>query len=471
MIFASLTFLFLFLPIVLGIYYLFRGHRNIQNIFLFISSLFFYAWGEPIYVLLLIASIVFNWAMAIFIDKSVETIKKIFLAISIVFNIGILFVFKYLTFTVVQINRVIGSNISVKEFALPIGISFFTFQALSYVIDVYRGEKLQKNLFHVGLYISFFPQLIAGPIVRYNSISEQLTGRKESVQGFKSGVIRFIGGFSKKVLLANTLAVISDRAFSIEGNNMSVSFAWLGAIAYTLQIYFDFSGYSDMAIGLGRMFGFNFDENFNYPYISTSITEFWRRWHISLSRWFRDYVYIPLGGNRTGKVSRNLFNLLIVWILTGIWHGANWTFIFWGLLYFFFLLIEKTTFVGSFIKKFKFVGHVYTLIVVTVLWVIFRADGIHHAISYIKSMFGLGGISFYSGQTWVYFRENMICIIGAIIFSTDWLSRFSKFVSDKSAKLGKVLETIGEICLFILFLISVVYIINGTYNPFIYFNF
>ncbi|SDB30687.1 MBOAT family O-acyltransferase [Eubacterium oxidoreducens] len=475
MLFVSLVFLFLFLPLNLGLYYLLKGHRKIQNIILFLASLFFYAWGEPKFLVILIVSIIVNWALAVLIARNkIRIIKKTLLSISIILNIGMLFVFKYLNFFVNQINCLDGINITIKEIALPIGISFFTFQALSYVVDVYRGEKCQKSPFYVGLYIAFFPQLIAGPIVRYNSIESQIMNRRETIEGFKQGIIRFTQGFVKKVLLANTMAVIADKAFETVGGNLTVSFAWLGAVAYTLQIFFDFSGYSDMAIGLGKMFGFNFEENFNFPYMSKSITEFWRRWHISLSTWFRDYVYIPIGGNRTGSSLRNYFNLFVVWLLTGVWHGANWTFIAWGLLYFVFLILEKATAYGVFIKKHKIIGHIYTLFVVNLLWVIFRADGIKQALLYIRTMFGIANVEFYSGQMWVYIKENIVYLCFAILLSTNILSRIKKALVQRtinSTRKQVFIHVVGELCLFVLFLVAIVYVINGTYNPFIYFHF
>ena len=345
MLFSSSTFLFAFLPIVIFIYYVFlRNHRNLQNIFLLIASLIFYAWGEVAFVFVMMLSIIANYFFGLFVSRAKNTNKKkLPLVLSIVFNLSILFVFKYLVFTLTNINALFGANLAIPNIALPIGISFFTFQAMSYVIDVYRGEEAQKSILNVGLYISFFPQLIAGPIVRYKTVAYQILHRKESFDDFSSGVCRFIIGMGKKVLLANSLAVVADAAFDGDIANTSASFAWLGAIAYTMQIFFDFSGYSDMAIGLGKMFGFKFLENFDYPYISGSITEFWRRWHISLGSWFRDYVYFPLGGSRVKSKGRLIFNLFVVWLLTGIWHGANWTFIIWGLMYFVLLVIEKLT--------------------------------------------------------------------------------------------------------------------------------
>ena len=453
MLFTSLSFLFLFFPLVLIVYFSLYKFRKAQNVFLFFASMVFYAWGEPKFSLILLLSIIINWLTALLIDRFRKK-KKALLAISLVFNLGLLFVFKYLDFAIVQFNSVFKSDIGLSNIVLPIGISFFTFQALSYVIDVYKGEACQKNPLNVGLYISFFPQLIAGPIVRYGTIADQISNRKESLEKFSSGAIRFMQGFSKKVLLANTMAVIADKAFALDSAEISICFAWLGAFAYMMQIFFDFSGYSDMAIGLGKMFGFEFEENFNHPYVSISITEFWRRWHISLSSWFRDYVYIPLGGNKCSK-RRNMFNLFIVWALTGIWHGANWTFILWGLLYFLILVFEKNTGVAEFNEKHRIIGHLYSLLIVCLLWVLFRAESISDAKNYVLSMFSG---TFYSGMTYVYIRENIFFIPAAILFSTSIGGRIKR-------------SWVTDILVFIVFVFSIVYVINGTYNPFIYFNF
>lgn len=475
MLFTSLTFIFLFLPCVLGIYYLLIKNRKAQNIFLLLASLIFYAWGGTQACILLIISVIINWLLALIIGKTkIHILKRISLAISIVFNVGLLFIFKYLNFIINQLNRIGNFGISVKEISLPIGISFFTFQALSYVIDVYNGEKCQKNPLYVGLYIAFFPQLIAGPIVRYNAVAEQIENRKGTVDSFKIGIYRFIQGFLKKVLLANTMGSIADKAFILGGTGLTVSFAWLGSFAYTLQIYFDFSGYSDMAIGLGRMFGFEFEENFNHPYISLSITEFWRRWHISLSRWFRDYVYIPLGGSKTGNRFHNYWNLFIVWLLTGIWHGANWTFIIWGLLYFVFLFLEKVTGIRKFFEKNKILGHVYSITIVNFLWVIFRSNNISQAIFYIKTMLGINHFPLYSSLTGIYIKENWIYILFAILFSYNIFKKINhwyetKFTHSQQMIISK--NIIIEILMCVLFVISISYVINGTYNPFIYFHF
>ncbi|MEG2421432.1 MAG: MBOAT family O-acyltransferase, partial [Oscillospiraceae bacterium] len=335
MLFSSSVFLFAFLPIVLLCYFgPLRGKRRGQNLFLLVSSLFFYAWGEPWFVLVMMGSIAANYGFGLWVARQKERGEsyRVPMVLAVVSNLTLLFLFKYLTFVLTNL-RGLGLPMMVPVIALPIGISFFTFQAMSYVIDVARGHgEAQRSILNVGLYVSFFPQLIAGPIVKYETVADQIMNREETWEDFSAGISRFLVGLGKKVLLSNQLAVVADAAFNF-GGDLSVSFAWLGALAYSLQIFLDFSGYSDMAIGLGRLFGFHFLENFNYPYLSTSITDFWRRWHISLGTWFRDYVYIPLGGNRTSK-RVHIRNLFVVWLLTGIWHGANWTFVAWGLFYF-----------------------------------------------------------------------------------------------------------------------------------------
>ena len=362
MLFPSEVFLFVFLPVVLGVYYLLlRKTKHLKNIFLLAASLFFYAWGEPQNVWLMVGVILFNWFFGILVDKvrDHKVPVRILMTVMVLTNVGILGWYKYSEFVMLQVNRFLHTEFTVPDVTLPIGISFFTFQAMSYVIDVYRGHgKVQKNPLQVGLYISLFPQLIAGPIVRYETIADQIENRVENLADFNAGVTRFCIGLGKKVLIANNMALIADNAFGLIINNefqASVGMAWLGAIAYTLQIFFDFSGYSDMAIGLGQMFGFHFEENFKYPYISSTVSEFWRRWHISLQTWFRDYVYFPLGGSRVSK-PRLVLNLFVVWALTGIWHGANWTFLAWGLLYFVLLTFEKLSGLG---KKNYWWGHIW----------------------------------------------------------------------------------------------------------------
>ncbi len=482
MLFTSLIFIVCYLPIVLVLYYtVLRKHRKLQNFFLLIASLGFYAWGEPKFVFLLMLSIAVNWIFGLAVDRHRENKEwaKGIIFTMVAFNLSILYIFKYLMFTISNINRFWGTDFTVSKIVLPIGISFFTFHAISYVIDIFRGKaEVQKNLFHVGLYIVFFPQLVAGPILRYSVIADQIMGRKETFEGFSQGVCRFLMGFGKKILLANNFALIADTAFSLHSSELSVSFAWLGAIAYTLQIYFDFSGYSDMAIGLGKMFGFHFPENFNYPYISKSTSEFWRRWHISLGSWFRDYVYIPLGGSRVESNGRMIFNLFVVWSLTGLWHGASWTFICWGLLYFASISLEKVTNfeklgnsqVGAAIAK-----HVYTMLLVIFGWVLFRATTIASAVSYLKTMLFLNGAQFLDGNTLVYFAENQLFLAMGILFSMPISKVFSSWYEEKMNS-GSPILTAAKLILYpttllFLFFIAMSYIVKGSYNPFIYFNF
>ena len=469
MLFPSEVFLFVFLPVTLAVYYAFlRKTKMLKNVFLLLASLFFYAWGEPIYVYLMMGSIIFNWFMGILIDRFRE--KKwaaaFLLVLLVAVNIGVLGWYKYSEFTVLQINRFLHTDIPVPVVALPIGISFFTFQAMSYVIDVYRKRgKVQKNPLNVGLYISLFPQLIAGPIVRYETIEKQIEHREENFNDFSAGVTRFCVGLAKKTLIANNMALIADNAFGLIINNEfqgSVGMAWLGAVAYTFQIFFDFSGYSDMAIGLGKMFGFQFEENFRYPYISKTVSEFWRRWHISMQTWFRDYVYIPLGGSRV-SLPRNIFNLFVVWLLTGIWHGANWTFIAWGLMYFVILTFEKLTGLS---KKAYWWGHIYTMLLVIIGWVIFRSTGTGTAILYIKAMFGIGAKGLLDKAVWAYIAQNWIYFIFALIGSVPLMPWV-----DNKLKENRVWQTVYAVGVMICLVVSVSFISNNAYNPFIYFNF
>lgn len=475
MLFSSLIFMVVFLPCVLIIYYgPLRRRRSLQNVFLLLASLGFYAWGEPWFVLIMLASILGNWIFGMLVDKvrASKAKSRAVILIMLAFNIAIIFVFKYLMFTLKTINAIAGTDISVPQIALPIGISFFTFQAISYVIDVYREKgEMQKNLLNVGLYIAFFPQLIAGPIVRYETISDQIMGRRESYEDFSRGVCRFIVGLSKKVLLANNFAVVADQSFAFSAaDNCSVAFAWLGAIAYTLQIYFDFSGYSDMAIGLGAMFGFHFPENFNYPYISKSVAEFWRRWHISLGSWFRDYVYFPLGGSRVKSKARLVFNLFIVWLLTGIWHGANFTFIAWGLMYFVLISLEKLT---NFEKRSvnSAVRYIYTMFFVVIGWVFFRADSIVEGIGFVGKMFGAGASGLTDANFTVFMKENIWYFIFGIVFSTPIAKKLGEYVSEKTGGSNPLIAVLYSVCLTAGMLVSLSYLIKGAYNPFIYFNF
>ena len=473
MLFSSNAFLFAFLPAVIFIYYaLLRWSRPLQNIFLLVSSLFFYAWGEPKFVLVMLLSITINWAAGVLVSSALKkgrrTEAKVFLGLSVFFNLLIIFIFKYLTFTVKNIEAVTGSEISIPDIALPIGISFFTFQAISYVVDVYRGRGLaQKNILNVGLYISFFPQLIAGPIVRYETIADQIHNRRETLDDFCEGVRRFVIGFCKKILLANNLAVVADTAFGLASDHsVSVGMAWLGAFAYTLQIFYDFSGYSDMAIGLGKMFGFHFLENFDYPYISRSATEFWRRWHISLGSWFRDYLYIPLGGSRV-RTSRHIINLFIVWLCTGVWHGANWTFILWGLMYFVLLVFEKYSGFSKFTSSgADAVKRLYTLFFIIMGWILFRADNLPSAAVYYRSCFGLASNPLVDDSFLEYIRQYAVYLAAGALLATPALAR----LRDKIGK-SVITDLVYAACLAALFIVSISFLVKGSYNPFIYFNF
>lgn len=460
MVFTSVTFLFYFLPIVLLVYYF--ANPIYRNILLTIFSLIFYAWGEPIYVLLMLFSIIINYCFAIVIDTGSEYKRKIFLCLTITYNIGALLYFKYFNFFISSINDILGCNIEIDTIKLPIGISFFTFQIMSYVIDVYRRDvEVQKSIFNLSLYISLFPQLIAGPIVRYIDVEKQINDRKVDLEKFYIGVKRFAIGFSKKVLLADQLAPLVESAFTNPTSSCYLN--WIGIISYTLQIYFDFSGYSDMAIGMGKMFGFDFLENFNYPYISKSIKEFWRRWHISLSTWFRDYVYIPLGGNRRG-IKRQYLNLLIVFFLTGFWHGASYNFIFWGLYYGFFLIVERIGF-GKKLEKWLPVGqHIYTLLVVIFGWIFFRANTLSDAIIYISNMFKIQEnayqvlVSSMNMQYW-------LCIFTGIVFSLP-----IKEVLEKG-KVSQLSRGIEDVLTISIFTIAICYMVGTGFSPFLYFRF
>ncbi len=458
MVFTSTVFLFLFLPILLLFYYVFfKNNMQLKNLLLFASSLFFYAWGEPMVVLLMLISICVNYFFGLCLNGKKS---KLVLILSILYNLSFLFIFKYLDFAMEMLGLVFQRNFITFNIALPIGISFYTFQIMSYGIDVYRKEVApQKNIFYLGLYISLFPQLIAGPIVRYSSIENQIENRKESLALFKHGVERFIIGFAKKLILANNIGFLVDHIYAMDYNHLTPAFLWLAAIAYTLQIYFDFSAYSDMAIGLGKMFGFHFEENFNYPYISKSITEFWRRWHISLGTWLRDYLYIPLGGNRVGK-TRHVFNLFFTWFCTGLWHGANLTFIVWGLYFFVFLVFEKYC---SFTKKIGVFSHVYTLLVVIISWVLFRAENVTVAFLYVKGMFSVDFSSFLDADFIWYLKNFGVLLISGFVFSTP----IAKWLGQRT----KMMAFVKDIVLIVLFVASVSFMFRSTYNPFIYFNF
>ena len=467
MVFTSTVFLFLFFPLVLLIYYLpfLNGHRQFRNCLLFFSSLFFYAWGEPLFIFMLLLSIIITWWLGNTLSIAEGKSRKAILTLGISYHIGLLFVFKYLGFLIKEVGRLFSSGQVGIEIALPIGISFFTFQMMSYLFDVYYGStKVQNNLLNLGLYVSFFPQLIAGPIVRYQTIERQIMERTETREDFEVGLKRFIFGAGKKVILADTLAVIADNIFGIAHvNGVSMLTGWIGAIAYTLQIYFDFSGYSDMAIGLGRCFGFHFNENFNQPYLADSVNDFWKRWHISLTDWFRDYVYIPLGGNRVGK-SRQIRNTVIVWTLTGIWHGANWTFLVWGLVYCCFQLLEKHVYSPA--RWPKNLRHFYTLAIVCLCWVIFRAQSLGDALRYLADLFGRSGLT--DGNT-VYYAKNSLVVFALALFCC-LLPLLQQRLSGLPVT-PALRELLTYLLLVFILAIAIVFSIAGGYSPFIYFNF
>ena len=474
MLFSSLIFIFLFLPSILAAYYL--TPKKFRNYILLIFSLVFYAWGGVSYTSILIISILFNYLFVKQIEKSLSNKRK-WLAAGLVFNVSLLVVFKYLDFFIENIND-IGWLIN-KDFAgipvvgiiLPLGISFFTFQQMSLLWDVYRDPEIKAESFpNTALYISFFPQLIAGPIVRYHDIVAQIKSRTETLQLFNSGVQRFILGIFKKIVFANTCASIADSIMDNNINEINTPIAWLGIIAYAFQIYFDFSGYSDMAIGLGRMFGFRILENFNFPYISRSIKEFWRRWHISLSTWFRDYVYIPIGGNRLG-VKRTYVNLLIVFLLTGFWHGATWSFVFWGVFHGSFLIIERLGFDKILNKLPKPVSWAYAMLVVLIGWVFFRIENFSDALHYVGKLFG-GGVS--NNVYFIHYldRERLFILVLAAASSSTLFAKIRSYYNlhNKGALQYPLLIT-KNIILVIMLLSSVIYINSGSYNPFIYFRF
>ncbi len=462
MVFSSLSFLFYFLPTILFLYYILpKKFRYGRNFVLLIGSLFFYFVGEPKAIVVMLLSIFINYIGGIAVNSGGEKQRKISLTIVVILNLTILFYYKYLMFIVGNLSKIFDFSVETKSIYMPIGISFFTFQGMSYVFDVYmKNAEVKKNPLDIALYISLFPQLIAGPIVRYKTVADEIDGRVETLDLFSTGVIRFIVGLSKKVLLANKFGIIADEIFKLNGNyNLSVPLSWFGVLMFALQIYYDFSGYSDMAIGLGKMFGFNFLENFDYPYISKSITEFWRRWHMSLGTWFRDYIYIPLGGNRV-SVPRHILNMFIVWFLTGFWHGASWNYIIWGLYFFVFLVIEKYVFGNKFEKVPKIFRHLYALIVILVGWVIFKEENSFLLLKYLKAMFSVGLKPTIGGVTY-YLKEYYIEILLGIIFSANILKAFEK---------GK--KTIPAISIyFILLILSIVSLFSSSYNPFIYFRF
>ena len=465
MLFSSISFLYYFLPCVLIIY--FCTPKKFKNIILLLSSLLFYFYGEPVYILVMIGSIISGYIHGLLINKY-KKYNKIFLITSITISLGLLILFKYSNFIIDNINSIFNAKFALLNLALPIGISFYTFQILSYVIDVYNEKvAVQKSLIKLATYVSLFPQLIAGPIVRYSDIEKELSNRTHSFENMALGIRRFVIGLAKKILIANQLGEISN--IFLQTDETSVIFYWMYGIAFCLQIYFDFSAYSDMAIGLGKMFGFHFLENFNYPYISKSITEFWRRWHISLSTWFRDYVYIPLGGNRVGKL-KLLRNIFVVWCLTGIWHGANWTFIIWGLMFGILLIIEKIFLLKALDKIPKIFRHIYVLFVVMISFIIFNATDIRQAIYQIKGLFGVNGETIINSYTLYYLKSYLVIFIIAIIGSTPLLKNIIEKLKQKS-KTNKIINLFEPIVIMALLLISTAYLVDNSYNPFLYFRF
>ncbi len=466
MVFSSILFMFAYLPIVLLVYYFIPAKW--RNVWLFFVNFIFYGWGEPVYVILMLFSICLNYFAGYFIEKYRDNRKRarLVLTINTVLNLALLFFFKYFDLILSTLSLIPGVSLSPIGLSLPIGISFYTFQTMSYPIDLYRGDcEVQKNFISFGTFVALFPQLIAGPIVRYKDIASQLGFRANDIDQFASGIQRFIIGLGKKVLIANNIGHLWDSYAALGASELTFVGAWLGAVAFAIQIYFDFSGYSDMAIGLGRMLGFEFLENFNFPYISTSATEFWRRWHMSLGTWFRDYLYIPLGGNRCGKW-RQMLNLLIVWAATGIWHGASWTFLIWGLYYGIFIIIEKFTY-GKWLEKgwHRIIGHIYCLILVVAAWPIFQLASLELCVPYYKAMFGAGSAGFISSFDIYNIRSYLVIIVIGILASTP----IGKKIYDKIPVRARTV--VVPVMVLVVLAVSTAYLVDATYNPFLYFRF
>lgn len=466
MLFSSIPFLIYFLPCVLIVY--FALPKRFKNAWLMLTSLFFYGWGEPRYLVVMLISITQGYVFGILIEKSEKKrTKKLLLTASAVIALGLLCYAKYADFFISSFNAATGLSLPLLNIALPIGISFYTFQIVSYVVDVYRGSvRAQRSYINLAAYISMFSQLIAGPIVRYSDVERQLTDRIISLEKISYGIKRFIIGLSKKMLVANILGELVETFKTSESK--SVLFYWVYAVAYTLHVYFDFSGYSDMAIGLGKMMGFDFPENFNYPYISASITEFWRRWHISLGSWFRDYVYIPLGGNRVKK-PRWIFNIFVVWFLTGLWHGAAWNFALWGLFFGIILMTEKL-FTLKYLNKSKIISHVYTLLLVILGFVIFDSAGVGDAVNTLSAMFGMRGLPASSFETVYYLKSYALVFIAGIIGSTPLPSKLVRAASQNKTA-SYIIDAAEPICLVLLLAVCAAYMVDGAFNPFLYFRF
>ncbi len=472
MVFSSLEFLFLYLPVVVGLYYLVPAkHLGIRNAVLLVISLFFYGWGEPLYVFLMLFTMLIDWWFGLQIEKKQQSGRsaRSLLITATVLNLGILVGFKYTSFLCQNLRLIPGlETLPIPKISLPVGISFYTFQALSYVIDIYRRDcAAQKNPVSFGTYISFFPQLIAGPIVRYQDIETQLQQRHSSVSKLAEGIRTFCCGLGKKVLLANVAGELWEYYRALPTGQRSVAESWLGLLLFSLQIYFDFSGYSDMAIGLGKLFGFHFPENFNYPYIANSITDFWRRWHISLSLWFREYVYIPLGGNRRGT-GRMLWNLFIVWLLTGLWHGASWNFVLWGLYYFILLAIEKCGGLRLLEQLPRAFSHICTLFFVAIGWLLFSIEQTKEGLIYLGNLFGVGTPGFLFGNDLYDIVRLLPFLILSIIACTPLPKRLYLHLTARHETLSAWLAGIGCV---ILLLLSTAYLVDSSYNPFLYFRF
>lgn len=468
MVFSSLLFLFLFLPITILIYYL--SPRRFRNAILLVASLIFYAWGEPVYIFIMIFSTIFDYMNGILIDRfrHRKELARGVLILSMIGSLGILGFFKYAGFVIDNINSLLNLHLQTAELPLPVGISFYTFQTMSYIIDVYRGKvPVQKNLISFGAYVTMFPQLVAGPIVKYQDIAGALVNRKVTLVRFGEGAELFIRGLAKKVLLANNIGLLWASVKAVPAGELSVLSAWLGIVAFTLQIYFDFSGYSDMARGLGKMIGFEFMENFRYPYISRSVTEFWRRWHISLGAWFREYIYIPLGGNRAG-ILKQLRNLAVVWFLTGLWHGASWNFIVWGLYFGLFVAIEKLFLLKGLQRLPALISHIYTLLIVIIGWVFFEFERLPAAIAFIGSMFGDGANGFADNRSLYDLSTNALLLSLLILCATPFPSRLMTLIRTKLARFGSLAAS----AVYLVFMMaSTAYLVNATYNPFLYFRF
>ena len=465
MVFSSLLFLFLYLPVVLAVYYLIPAKW--RNVWLFVVNLVFYGWGEPVYILLMLFSITLNYAAGLLVERYRDDRPRArrVLTVSIVVNLALLGFFKYFDLFARTLSLLPGVSLPELGLTLPIGISFYTFQTMSYPIDLYRGDaKVQRNYVRFGTFVALFPQLIAGPIVRYKDIADQLGFRAGGIEQFSSGVRRFVVGLGKKVLLANNIGMLWDVYAGKSAAELTVAGAWLGIIAFSMQIYFDFSGYSDMAIGLGRMLGFEFLENFDYPYISRSVTEFWRRWHISLGTWFRDYVYIPLGGNRRG-LARQFFNIFIVWALTGFWHGANWNFLCWGIYYAIFLMLEKAFLLGKLKTLPAFIGHTYAVLVAVCGWVMFDLDSISHIGGYYKAMFGLAAGGMGSAGDLYYLRNYAFVLLAGALACTPLGKTLYARLPQKAQDIA------APVLILVVLALSTAYLVDSTYNPFLYFRF